>query len=184
LLIGRGWRFEVLDAVFGVGNAMRSRGDRQREARQLIAGMAGTVAMLLVLLALVNASVDGLTVATFLQTAVLLGTAGIVWFYTKETQRLRETAQQQVKLMQQTFESSQRPYVAMMAERPAPAFSWGQAHRARDQQRRSDLSAHAPHPWGPSRHPTGGAQGRRAEPVGAEPQGSTRHEPRVCSRCP
>jgi hypothetical protein len=48
----------------------------------------------------VEASVEGPTIAGFLQAAILLGTAGIVWWYTKETQRLRETAQQQVEVQQ------------------------------------------------------------------------------------
>jgi hypothetical protein len=82
---------------------VRSREERQRRAWKLIAGVTGTVAILLVLLAAVEASVDGQTIAGFLQAVILLGTAGIVWWYTKETQRLREAAQQQIEVQQRPF---------------------------------------------------------------------------------
>ena len=89
---------------------------------RLIAGEMGTVAILLVLLAAVEASVDGQTIAGFLQATILLGTAGIVWWYTKETQRLREAAQGQTEITQQIFDASHRPYVTVKAEEPMQQF--------------------------------------------------------------
>lgn len=82
---------------------MRSREERQCGAWRLIAGVTGTVAILLALLAAVEASVDGPTIAGFLQAAILLGTAVIVGRYTKETQGLREAAQQQIEVQQRPF---------------------------------------------------------------------------------
>jgi hypothetical protein len=82
---------------------VRSREERQRGAWRLIAGVTGTVAVLLVLLAAVEASVDGQIIAGFLQAAILSVTAVIVWWYTKETQGLREAAQQQIEVQQRPF---------------------------------------------------------------------------------
>jgi hypothetical protein len=79
-------------------------------------GAIGTVAVLLVLLAAVEASVEGQTVAAFLQAAIMAGTAVIVWWYTKETQGLRETAQQQVRETQRQTEVQQRPFVIVTPE--------------------------------------------------------------------
>jgi hypothetical protein len=101
---------------------VRSREERQCVAWRLIAGETWIVAILLVLLAAVEASVDGQTIAGFLQATILLGTAGIVWWYTKETQRLREAAQGQTEITQQIFDASHRPYVTVKAEEPNAAI--------------------------------------------------------------
>jgi hypothetical protein len=90
---------------------VKSREARNRDAWRLIAWGTVAVAALLVPWAAVEASMDGQTVAAFLQAAILLGTAGIVWWYAKETRRLRETAQQQVAETQRQIEVQQRPFV-------------------------------------------------------------------------
>jgi hypothetical protein len=90
---------------------MKSHEARRREAWRLMAWETGAVVVLLVLWATVEASMDGATVASFMQVAVLIGTAGIVWWYTKETQRLRETAQQQVAETKRQIEVQLRPYL-------------------------------------------------------------------------
>jgi hypothetical protein len=82
---------------------VRSREARWRKAQRLIIGEVMAVAVLFVLWAVVEASTDGQTIAAFLQAAILLGTAGILLWYTKETQRLRVTAQQQVEVQQRPF---------------------------------------------------------------------------------
>jgi hypothetical protein len=88
---------------------MKSREIRRREAWKIIAGATETVAVLLLLLAAVEASMEGQTVAAFLQAAILLVTAIIVWRYTRETHQLRETAQQQLKHTRDQSETMQRP---------------------------------------------------------------------------
>jgi hypothetical protein len=96
---------------------MKSHEARRREAWRLMAWEIGAVVVLLVLWATVEASMDGATVASFMQVAVLIGTAVIVWWYTKETQRLRETAQQQVEAAHQQIEVQQRPLIIVEPQR-------------------------------------------------------------------
>lgn len=90
---------------------MKSREARKREAWMIIGGMGGTVAILLVLLGVVEASVSGLSSEGLLQATILSLTAIIVFWYAKETQRLREAAQQQI-------EAQQRPFVIVTPETP------------------------------------------------------------------
>lgn len=87
---------------------MKSREDRRREARGFIAEAALVVAVLLVFWAAVEGSTTWLM---FFPTIAAFVTAGIVWWYTKETQQLRETAQQQVEAAHQQIEVQQRPLV-------------------------------------------------------------------------
>jgi len=77
-----------------------SREARQCEAWRLIAGAAVVVAVLLVFWAAVDGSMTWLL---FFQTIAAFVTAGIVWWYTKETQRLREAAQRQIEVQQRPF---------------------------------------------------------------------------------
>jgi hypothetical protein len=56
-------------------------------------------------------------ILTLLNTVILAITAGIVLWYTWETKRLRETAQQQVEAAYQQIEVQQRPFVIVEAPR-------------------------------------------------------------------
>src|SRR2546430_6175619 len=56
-------------------------------------------------------------ILTLLNTVILAITAGIVLWYTWETKRLRETAQQQVEAVYQQIEVQQRPFVIVEAPR-------------------------------------------------------------------
>jgi hypothetical protein len=93
---------------------VRSREIRRREACRLIVGAAVVVAVLFVFWAAVEGSMMWLM---FFQTIAAFVTAGIVWWYTKETQRLRETAQQQVEATYQQIEVQQRPLVIVEPQR-------------------------------------------------------------------
>ncbi len=55
-----------------------------------------------------------------LNTLILAITAVIVWWYTWETRRLRETAQRQVEVAYQQIEVQQRPLVIIKAQQPGP----------------------------------------------------------------
>jgi hypothetical protein len=46
---------------------------------------------------------DGPTMLGFAQVVVLSVTAVIVWWYTRETQRLRKAAEQQIEVQQRPF---------------------------------------------------------------------------------
>jgi hypothetical protein len=87
---------------------------RRREARYWIMGLIVAVGVLLVFWAVVDGPQEWTkhqAVAAYLQTIILLGTAGIVWWYTEETRRLREAAQQQIEVQQ-------RPFVIVTPETP------------------------------------------------------------------
>jgi hypothetical protein len=56
-------------------------------------------------------------ILTLLNTVILAITVGIVFWYTWETKRLRETAQQQVEAAYQQIEVQQRPLVIVEAPR-------------------------------------------------------------------
>src|SRR5262245_13868491 len=69
-------------------------------------GLLVAVGVLLVFWVVVDGSREWTkhqAVAAYLQILILLGTAVIVWGYTKENQRLRETAQQQIEVQQRPF---------------------------------------------------------------------------------
>jgi hypothetical protein len=53
------------------------------------------------------------SIAYFAQPVILAITGGILWWYTKETQRLRKTAELQIKTTQEQIETIQRPFVVI-----------------------------------------------------------------------
>jgi hypothetical protein len=57
-------------------------------------------------------------ILTVLNNVILAITAVILWWYTRETKRLRETAQRQVEAAYQQIEVQQRPLVIIEAPRP------------------------------------------------------------------
>lgn len=52
-------------------------------------------------------------IAYFAQPIIMAITGGILWWYTIETQRLRKTAEHQIKTTQEQIETTQRPFIVI-----------------------------------------------------------------------